>query len=261
MRIQGSKRYHKNQTTPGNGSEERLSAPNPKAFPAFYRHDKSIRKYWEKSKKEERKLEKHGILEVKEEKGGIFMYRYENAASGLKKMFTAQIGAIVCAVFAVIPIIGLLGAAGVLVFAVLSLVGLNSAGKDIEGCKTAFTLTIVQMAVSILGNFCGTGFLSTVFSVVYDILALLIVRAVCLSVAEVMEELNHRDVAEKGRSVWKINLGCYVADMILTVLAVIPFLGTALATVGGIITVVLSLVAGVMYIVFLSSSYKALEIQ
>ena len=75
-----------------------------------------------------------------------------------------------------------------------------------------------------------------------------------------MDQLNQRVVADKGRSVWKINLGCYVADIILTILAVIPLLGTAVAAVGGFVTTLLSLVAGILYIMFLSSSYKALEV-
>lgn len=187
------------------------------------------------------------------------MYSYENAASGLKKMFTAQVGAIICVVLMMIPFIGLIGLVGVFVFGIMSLIGLNSAGKDIEGCKTAFTLTIVQMVVSVIGNLAGTGVFATVFSVVNDILALLIVRAVCLSVAEVMENLNRQDVADTGRSVWKINLGCYVVDIVLTILAVIPVLGTVLAVAGSVVTVILSLVAGIMYIMFLSKSYQALE--
>ena len=207
-----------------------------------------------------KKVETYDILKSNDKKGELFMYGYENAASGLKKMFTAQVGSIICVVLMMIPFIGVIGLIGVFVFTVMSLIGLNSAGKDIEGCKTAFTLTIVQMVVGVIGNLAGTGVFATVFSVVSDILALLIVRAVCLSVAEVMDQLNQQVVADKGRSVWKINLGCYVADIILTILAVIPLLGTAVAAVGGFVTTLLSLVASILYIMFLSSSYKALEV-
>ena len=129
------------------------------------------------------------------------MYGYENAASGLKKMFTAQVGAIICVVLMMIPFIGVIGLIGVFVFAIMSLIGLNSAGKDIEGCKTAFTLTIVQMVVGVIGNLAGTGVFATVFSVVNDILALLVVRAVCLSVAEVMDQLTS--------GLWQIRDGLY----------------------------------------------------
>ena len=37
------------------------------------------------------------------------MYGYENAASGLKKMFTAQVGSIICVVLMMIPFIGVIG--------------------------------------------------------------------------------------------------------------------------------------------------------
>lgn len=59
------------------------------------------------------------------------MYGYENAASGLKKMFTAQVGGIICVVLMMIPFIGVIGLIGVFVFGIMSLIGLNSAGKDI----------------------------------------------------------------------------------------------------------------------------------
>ena len=51
-----------------------------------------------------------------------------------------------------------------------------------------------------------------------------------------------------------------MADIVLTILAVIPLLGTAVAAVGGFVTTLLSLVASILYIMFLSSSYKALEV-
>jgi|GEM_PF-5736859 len=50
------------------------------------------------------------------------MYGYENAASGLKKMFTAQVGSIICVVLMMIPFIGVIGLIGVFVFAVMSLI-------------------------------------------------------------------------------------------------------------------------------------------
>ena len=184
---------------------------------------------------------------------------FQNAADGLKKMYIAQLATIFCAIFAVLPLIGLIGVFGILVCSILSLIGLNSAGKDIEGCKMAFTLTVVRIVVGVLSNLFGTGIMATIFSVVNDVLALLITRAVCLSVAEVMESLNRQDVADTGRSVWKINLGCYVADIVLTILAVIPVLGTVMAVAGSVVTVILGLVAGIMYIIFLSKSYQALE--
>lgn len=188
------------------------------------------------------------------------MQCYENAASGLKKMFVAEIGAIICTIIAIIPILGILGTIGTLVFLIISLIGLNSAGKDIEGCKTAFTLTIVQLIVSVIAGLFGSGFFGIILRIVNDILALLIVRAVCLSVAEVMEMQRHPEIAGKGRTVWKINIVCYVIAIIFSVVSLIPLLGIVIAAIGGLITAILSLVASIMYMIFLNNSYKALSI-
>lgn len=188
------------------------------------------------------------------------MQTYENAASGLKKMFIAEIGAIICAVVAIIPILGIIGVLGSLVFLVISLIGLNNAGKDIEGCKNAFTLTIVQLIVSVIAGLFGSGVLGTILTIVNDIFALLIVRAVCMSVAEVMDMQRQPEIAGKGRTVWKINLVCYVIAIILSVISLIPLLGFAIAAIGSLITGILSLIASIMYMIFLNNSYKALSV-
>lgn len=60
-------------------------------------------------------------------------------------MFIAEIGIIICTVLAIIPIVNILAAIGAIVFMVISLVGLNAAGKDIAGCKTAFVVAIINM--------------------------------------------------------------------------------------------------------------------
>ena len=75
------------------------------------------------------------------------MQTYENAASGLKKMFIAEIGAIICAVVAIIPILGIIGVARLpCLFGYFLDLGLNNAGKGHRrDVKTAFTLTIVQL--------------------------------------------------------------------------------------------------------------------
>ena len=44
------------------------------------------------------------ILKSNKKKGELSMYGYENAASGLKKMFTAQVGSIICVVLILILI-------------------------------------------------------------------------------------------------------------------------------------------------------------
>ena len=184
------------------------------------------------------------------------MNNYPNAGAGLKKMFIAQIGIVVCTVLAIIPIINILAGIGAIVFAIISMVGLYGAGKDIEGCKKAFTLTIINIVISILASiFSKSTLFSVIFSIAGDICAFLIVYNVCSSVAAILKDKGAADVAAKGESVWKINLGCYVASIVISILAVIPLLNI-LAGIAGFIVAIISLVAGILYMIFLNKSYQ-----
>lgn len=185
------------------------------------------------------------------------MYNLQNAGPGLRKMFIASIGAIICAVLAIIPIINIIAAAAAIVFAVISIVGLYQAGKDIEGCKTAFILTIVNLVVSILGNFLKIGILEAIISIVGYILGLLITYYVCTSVADVMKQNGAADVAQKGYTVWKINLVCYIVEIVVTILALIPIINI-IAGIVSILIAIVSLVGSILYMIFLNASANTL---
>lgn len=185
------------------------------------------------------------------------MGNLQNAGAGLKKMFIASVGAIICAVLVIIPVINILAGIGAIVFGVLSLVGLYGAGKDIEGCKTAFTLTIVNLVISIVGALFGNGFLGTIFSVAGYVLSFLICYFVCTSVSTVMNQIGASDVAGKGELVWKINAVCYAILIVIAILSKIPVL-SLIASVASVGVMIASLVASVFYMIFLNKSSKAL---
>lgn len=63
------------------------------------------------------------------------MGNYQNAGAGLKKMFIAEIGAIICTVLMIIPIINIFAAIALLVFGIISLVGLYGAGRISQAVK------------------------------------------------------------------------------------------------------------------------------
>lgn len=185
------------------------------------------------------------------------MNNYLNAGGGLKKMFIAQVGAIICLVLAYIPIINIIAAIGAIVFAVISMVGLYNAGKDIDGCMTAFYVTIISLVLRIVAiPFSGNSFLSTIFGIANSVCSFLAVFFVCTSVAAVLKEVGAADTAAKGESVWKINLGCYAASIIISILSVIPVLNV-IAGIAAIVLAIVSIVAGVIYIIFLYKSYQA----
>lgn len=186
------------------------------------------------------------------------MENLQNAGAGLKKMFIASVGAVVCAVLVIIPIVNIIAAIGAFVFAILSMVGLYGAGKDIEGCKKAFSLTIANIIVSVIGAFFKSGILSALVAIVGYVLSFLVVYLVCTSVSEVMNQIGAAEVAKKGETVWKINAGCYGVLVLVAILGQIPVL-SVIAGVAAIIVAIISLVASILYMIFLNKSSQALN--
>ena len=184
------------------------------------------------------------------------MGNYQNAGAGLKKMFIASVGAIICTVLMIIPIVNILAAIGAIVFGIMSMVGLDGAGKDIAGCKTAFTITIVNLVVSVLGAFLKIGVLGTIITIVGEVLSLLVVYYVCTSVSEALTGIGAAEAAQKGLTVWKMNLVCYIIMIVVEVLALIPFINI-IAAVVRVITAIVQIVASILYMIFLNKSYQA----
>lgn len=187
------------------------------------------------------------------------MQNLQEAKTGLNKMFIAQVGMVACVILAVIPLVNLIAALGALVFLILSIVGLWQAGKDIEGCKTAFILTIIELVVSLLSSvFSQVAFLGKFFSLANIVLNLAVLYFVCTSVSEVMTKIGSADAAKLGHTTWLVNLACALVSAAIIILAWIPFLGTVIAGIGSVLTVIASLVGGVLYIMFLYKSSQAL---
>jgi hypothetical protein len=186
------------------------------------------------------------------------MESYSNTGSGLKKMFIAEIGAIVCAVLLVIPVIRVIGGIGAIVFTIISILGLYGAGKDIEGCKKAFVLTIANLVVVVLVNSSlgDVAVIGTLLTIAADVLDFLIVYLVCTSVGEVLKNRGHEDIAGKGELVWKINLVCYAVGIVAVILEKIPVI-YILVVVLSVIIAIAGLVAGILYMIFLYKSYNA----
>ena len=182
---------------------------------------------------------------------------YPNAGEGLKKMFVAQIGAIICAVLMIIPVINIFAAIAAIVFAVISLIGLYKTGQDIDGCKTAFMITIVNMVVSLLSGFIKIGAFAVILSIAKSVLSLMVVYYVCNSVAGVMNQIGASDIASIGMNVWNINLVCCIVVIVVSFLAFVPAL-TVIAGLTAIVCTIASLIASIMYMVFLYKSYVAL---
>lgn len=185
------------------------------------------------------------------------MTNYSNAGKGLKFMFIAGIGSIICAVAAFIPIINYLAMIAALALVVINIVGLYIAGKDLAGLRTAFIITILQLIVSLFETIFQNS-LGTLFSLADEVLSLLVVYFVCSAVGEALEYSGYSNVARTGRMVWWINLACFLVTIAIKVLAMIPILNI-LAVIASYLILIVSLVGGILYLVFLYESFQALE--
>ncbi len=183
------------------------------------------------------------------------MNRYPNASEGLKLLFYAQILIIVGTLLSLVPIVGSLIA---LIGGILNLVGLNRAGQDDEGYRTAFILSIVSIAVNVLSSFAGSeGILASLLSIVSTLLSLGIIYFVCITTSNLLHSVGAEALSQRGITVWKINLICTVVSVALIVRMFVPVLNV-LAAMGAIAVAIAEIVGYVLYMMFLSGSYKAL---
>lgn len=190
------------------------------------------------------------------------MSNYPNSGKGLKNMFIASVGAIVCAVLLVIPLVNIVAAVAALIFTILSLIGLWTVGKDIAECKMAFWFTILSSVLSGIANVVndasatGTSIIGTLLSVAGSALSLAVTYYVCTSVASALRSFGAEEAAVSGDKAWKIVLWTTIASIVATILCLIPVLniiGVLLA----VIATIASVVGLVFYMIFLNKAYKA----
>lgn len=185
------------------------------------------------------------------------MSNYLNAGAGLRKMYVAAIGVLVCGALAAFPVVGFLFAIGALVFAVLDFVGYYEAGKDIKGCQVAFILRIVAIVMNVFSGiveaFGGTS-LNVVYSLGNTLLAVLPVCLVFTSVSKVQRENGIQDMAKKGiRAMW-IYLACYVLIGIGEIVSLISFLNMSIGMI--LLTMLIVLAFSIVALVVQLKYYK-----
>lgn len=143
------------------------------------------------------------------------MSNYVNVGVGLKKMYIAAIGMIVCSLLTIIPLLGILFAIGILVFYVIDLQGSYIAGKDVRGCKVAFILQIVSGVINLV-NSLGKRFMTIsgdiefLCDIVTEIMPVAAICLICYSVSKVHRENGMDRLAETGINTMMIYLVCYV---------------------------------------------------
>ena len=182
------------------------------------------------------------------------MSNYPNAAQGLKLMFWAEIAVILCTVLMLIPLVNLIGILVTLAAGIVSLVGLYKAGNDAEGYKTAFALTIISLVIGLFSDM-DNG-IGALLSIAESVLDLAVVYYVCVTTAKLLTAVGNLEVAEQAK-VWKVYLICTVIGMVCSVLTLFPILDVLAAFVL-LIAAFVMIGAGILYLVFLYKSYRAL---
>ena len=185
---------------------------------------------------------------------------YPNAAAGLKTVYQSQIVGLIATVLLFIPLINILAAAALLVVFVLYMVGLNQCAKQDDGYRTAFTLVIVNLVVNLLGNFIP-GAISTILSLVGDVLTLAALYFVCITTNRLLENLRApQSTIDRGVVVWKINVICTIVAVVCTLLSMIPVVSLQLlASIVTLIATIAQLVGCILYMLFLRDAYRIME--
>ena len=154
------------------------------------------------------------------------MSNYLKAGKGLKNMFIATVGAIICQVLLVIPFpfVNSIAMVATMVFTILNLMGLWTVGEDIAECKKAFWFTILGWVVNSIANAAnnlsatGTSVIGTLFSIGGSALSLAVTYYVCISAASALRSFGAEEAAASGDRAWKIALWTTIASIVASVL-------------------------------------------
>lgn len=160
----------------------------------------------------------------------------------------------IAAILSIFSGLGVIGAILGIVAFVLNLLALYGAGKMDSGYHTAFILSIVGIVLSVL-SLINSAVLNTIISIVSIVVELGILYFVVTTTCKHLEAKGAHDVAAKGVTVWKINLICMIASVVLLLLVlIVPVIAAVLSVIVGIV----SLVGSILYLIFLWKSQAAL---
>lgn len=187
------------------------------------------------------------------------MGNYVNAGAGIKKMYIASLGSLICAVLLIVPVLNILAAIAALVFMVMSMIGLYQAGNDIDGCRSAFGLTIANIVVSVVGALFQSGIMHIIVQIAGYVISFMVTYLVCTSVGDVMNRIGAADAAHSGDLAWKISAVCYVVMILVAIVMMLPVFGILAGIVGSLIVLIPSVLSAIFYMLFLGKSNHALN--
>lgn len=211
---------------------------------------------------------------------------FPNAAKGVKKIFAAEIIEIIAAVLSIIAIIiGLagvaagaggseegalvgVGSAGVIILIslillivafILSLVGIVNASKDEPAFKIALYGVIASIVISLVRSiFSSAATLVSICDILLKVAQIAVTVFIIQGIINLATKLNNEKVAGKGKTLLYIIVCVYVLSALTTIVSAIFGAGSVAANILGIVSEVLEIVQGVVFIILLAQAKKML---
>ena len=184
---------------------------------------------------------------MKISEGGRKMDR-QKVKSGLGLMFWGNI----VALFAVIPILGVIAA---LVGGIMELIAIVNLRKQSENYNNAFWFTIIGIVLGLFAG--GDGLWGTAMSILHGLATLGATYYICTATEDCVRYVSY-EVADYCRSVCNWYVICMVISLVIEVVmfvfSIIPLLGIIVTAVGAIALVVVAifqLIASIRFLIML----------
>ncbi len=182
---------------------------------------------------------------------------YVKAGNALKLMFAGQLVGIVGALLG-----GVAGIAG----AVVTLMGKGLVFYGLFSTRTAhvgYRYALYAQAVSLLGNLiasllpAGQDTVLTVLSLIITVADPVALYFICSTSAQLLAQRGENSLADRGNLVWKLAVGCFVADLACVAMGWTQMLDLLVAA-AQIVILLVRVAAYVLLVVFYYSASKAL---
>lgn len=216
--------------------------------------------------------------------------RFPNAYNGVKKIYTAEILAVIAA--AALLIVALLGfglkdidvenidaaqagsvggililtlAAGVIsiVSLIMMIVGLNQAKLDEPAFRTALILSVVSLVLAVVGTFIESSneVAGSFISIATSVLSLASTIFIVKGIINLAEQLTRGDMVERGNTLIKIIIGVNIIGIVTGLIGAIIKVeeNSTIALILSLVSTIASIAALVIYLVYLSHAKKMLQ--
>lgn len=205
--------------------------------------------------------------------------KFQNAATGVKRIFTAEILKLIAAIVTVVGIVMtivtvaaanansqggtiaagvgtvlLIAAASVLALigGIMALVGIINASKDEGAFKTALILIIISLIAAVVaGIFYQNATVQSICQIVQNLMSIFVTVFVIRGITNLAVKIGNDEVAKQGKSLLTIIVVFYALSLIANIL-VLVFGGMFASVLGGVLAVVALVLNIIAYIVYLS---------